>query len=82
MKIYVGKKPKPGAPDCFTIGEQVVRLTDKQYKALGFERPLRRLAKILKKKGPIPSAMMIGIEVHGVSVNFLLKPDSGEKKAD
>lgn len=76
MKIYLGKPPKPGGPEKFTMGEQMVRPTPEQYKKLGFERPLRRLAKMLKEKGPVPGDM-IGIEVQGIGINFLLDPKEG-----
>ena len=77
MKIYIGKPPKPGGPERFTIGEQMARLTDAQYKKLGFDGPLHRLAKFLKEKGPAPGDM-IGIEVQGIGINFLLGPDGGD----
>lgn len=71
MKIYLGKPPKPGGPEKFSIGEQMARPTDKQYKKMGFEKPLKRLAKMLAKQGP---ASAIGVEIHGISITWLLDP--------
>jgi|KBSSwiStaDraftv2_1062776.scaffolds.fasta_scaffold11980_6 hypothetical protein len=71
MKIYIGKPPKPGGPERFTIGEMMSRPSEELLKKLGFERPLRRLAKELvgKYQGAI------GIEVQGIGFSFLLDPN-------
>jgi len=71
MKIYIGKPPKPGGPERFTIGEMMVRPTAEQLKKFGFERPLRRLAKELASK----HHGAIGIEVQGIGFSFLLDPN-------
>jgi hypothetical protein len=72
MKIYLGKPPKPGGPEKFTMGESTVRPTEQQLKKMGFERPLKRLAKALSKNGP---GDVIGIEVGGIVFNWLLDPN-------
>lgn len=76
MKIYIGRPPKPGSPERFTMGQSVARLTEKQVKELGFERPLRKFAKLVAKQGPACGS--IGIEFHGLIFDFLLTP--GDQK--
>lgn len=83
MKIYIGRPPKPGEPERFTIGQSVATPTDKQLKKMGFEKPLRKLAKMLKSQfKAYGKNEVIGIEVGGICFNFLLGPDQGEKKAE
>jgi hypothetical protein len=72
MRIYVGKPPKPGGPERFTMGALTWTPTTEQLKKMGFERPLRRLAKALVKSESVSDA--IGIEVQGILFNFMLDP--------
>lgn len=72
MKLFL-KKPKPRSDkeESFTIGASIARPSDPQFKAMGFERPLRRLMKEMVKKYP----GSIGIEVSGIEFIFILDPD-------
>lgn len=76
MKILVKKQKNRPKAEAFSIGSHTAELDEKQIRAFGLERPLRRLAKHLV--GRCPRA--IGINVHGVAFNWMLEPDEFRKE--
>lgn len=70
MKILIKKQKDRSGAEAFTMGSLTAELDPKLIKALGFERPLRRMARHLVKQYP----GSLGINVHGVNFNYILEP--------